>query len=250
MKKKEDSKNTLIFISAGDNEKFATYAIDNLSENADIVIFFYGKEINNKFIEKSKHVFIGKGTKFNALKSIYETNPNIIKDYDYIWVCDDDIEIIKGSLKNMIEEMKRISSNISSPAHSRKGKISYSAMRAPLFGKKIRKTNFVEMTCPIFSKWLLIEFLNDYDSSLDGWGIDWWYMNTALRNNNSAYVHEAFIIRNPHDTEKANGREIDKAKSTPDRQKQWATAKTKNSLIEWEVKIIQKIKLPKKNSSQ
>ena len=67
----------------------------------------------------------------------------------------------------------------SQPAFSGLGKIShdFSRQQTP---DGIRIVNVVEVTCPLFQRAKLAAFMDVYDGSLVGWGIDFWYSNFSM----------------------------------------------------------------------
>ena len=69
-------KNHAIFVSAGDRQTFATYALENLRDTFDILIFQYGsKELEHHHKMGVRLLAQGTGSKFNALKEIFRKPP-------------------------------------------------------------------------------------------------------------------------------------------------------------------------------
>jgi len=223
----------LIFISAGDRETFASFASKNLTGNFDLVIFYYGKNQEKADnLRQSATVFaVGSGTKFNCLKCIHEKMPDLIKSYDTVWVCDDDTVPVKGNIKDAPDILKKFHLKVLSTAHAHEGKISHQVM-LPLPGCHIfRYVNFVEMGWPLFSSDSLIDFLNIYDGSLDGWGTDWWFMNYFDANHQMvAGIVDKVVFLNPRDSQKEGGySEINLYINIKDREMQWMKQRIKTT---------------------
>lgn len=226
----------LIYISAGDRETFATYAAENLSARFDIAIFYYGKDLNKAAsLEKQASIFaVGSGTKFNSYKLMLEKYP-ALAEYESVWVCDDDIIPYSKEIADLPTLLKTFNLKVISPAHSSDGKISHDIMLPHKGDQTLRYVNFVEMTCPLFSSDALNQFMHDYDGSLAGWGIDWWYLNFFKADDELvAAVADKYEVINPHDVQKHGlGREIDKFLGTKQRRAQWLKIMKKHGFKEW-----------------
>lgn len=220
--KELDPKKNTIFISAGDSEVFATYSKKNLIKKFNIVIFYYGNNrMKEIFLRDGVNIFlVGNGSKFNALKYIYD-NKYLEKADGYIWVCDDDIVVSDFKrIDELYESMSLYRASLASPSHSVRGKISFAHMKRSPFTSGVRKSNFVEMTCPLFSVRYLKDFLDEYDYSLAGWGVDWWYSNFFKSKELGILIFDYISIFNPY--ARANGeREIDRYLPSVQRRLQW-----------------------------
>lgn len=230
------SKN-LIFISAGDRETFATFSANILANDFDLAIFNYGSEVDHSLFSASKLFATGKGTKFNALREIYRRNKFFFYQYESIWVCDDDLIIEKGDCRLLPLLVNNFGLKVVSPSHSIKGKNSHAIMLPVQANIFFRYVNFVEMGWPIFKTKYLCEFLDKYDGSLDGWGIDWWYLNFFQANLRPvAGIIDSIVCRNPFESEKlGGGRELDKYLNNQSQLVQWEEAKNKFELNEWKM---------------
>ncbi len=236
--KAEQSRNSnLIFVSAGDRETFATYASSYLADRFDVAIFFYGRSKARKSrLEQAATMFsIGKGTKFNSLKQWLSLAPHMLDPYETVWMCDDDVIPVSGDIRSVPEALRAFNMSVVSPAHAANGKISHRIMLPEPGDHVLRCCNFVEMTCPLFRKDALAGFIGEYDGSLAGWGVDWWYLSYLEADSNPvAGVMDNVVFYNPFDREKRGGRrEIDRYMSTPGRRRQWGRAKRRYGFHEW-----------------
>lgn len=75
-----------------------------------------------------------------------------------------------------------------------------------------------------------------YDGSLDGWGIDWWYLNEFnARDLPVAGIVDSVIFLNPHDKDKPGGkRELDRWADNRVQLQQWLRKREEVGLVEWE----------------
>jgi hypothetical protein len=227
-----------IFISAGDRETFATYALKHFSKDFDIYIFYYGDGNRTFLCEQVTFYATGKGTKFSTLKKIMDLYPDRFSQYDSVWVCDDDIQPVDGDIALLTTIISEFGLKVLSPAHSPLGRISHTIMLPDSGTELFRYVNFVECTAPMFSSKALLEYMQFFDASLDGWGTDWWYMNVFEANIKPvAAIVDSVVIINPLESEKEGGyREIERVASNESRKTQWINAMKKYGLKEWEHK--------------
>lgn len=230
------SKRDLIFVSAGANETFASHALDELSDWFDVAVFDYSGAIRDELASRAHLYAVGKGTKFNALQQLHQLLPGYLGQYESVWVCDDDLILEHGDARNLTLLVKNFGLKVISPAHSEHGKMSHELM-LPFNGNHLfRYVNFVEMGCPMFGTQHLIDFLSVYDGSLDGWGIDWWYLNEFnARDLPVAGIVDSVIFLNPHDKDKPGGkRELDRWADNRVQLQQWLRKREEVGLVEWE----------------
>ncbi|MDE2516289.1 MAG: hypothetical protein KGL12_09715 [Rhodospirillales bacterium] len=155
------------------------------------------------------------------MKSLFDEDPELFDQYDYIMVCDDDIIFPERGISIACSLAQRYDFWISQPSFAADSTISHGITRNHHQG--IRITNFVEMTCPIFRRDKLIEFLQVYDGSLVGWGIDWWYCNLfqAQRFHKFAIFDQISVTNPPAHRKRGGIREIDRLQPAEQRKAAW-----------------------------
>ena len=229
-----------IFISAGDRESFASLALERLSRDFDVLIFQYGSDVEAraKYLERADLVATGRGTKFSNLQDIFRTAPAAIERYSTIWVCDDDLEPEWGDLRLLPAICEDFHLKVVSPAHSRKGKISYDFMTPKIGTHLFRYVTYVEMGCPLFPTKDLTSFLNQYEPTQGGFGDDWWYLNVFNADKvKCAAIVDAVTMVNPHDAKKSGGyREVELLGKIADHRASWREARELHHLREWDRK--------------
>jgi hypothetical protein len=149
-----------IFISAGKQERFATFAIKNLVDQWDIILAWYPPEPPPPHLRPFLFAH-ARGTKFTLLKDCYQ---QYLASYRNVWLCDDDIAITTGTAEMLLNT----NFQVVSPAHCPSGKISWEIMK-PVNNSLLRQTDFVEMTAPLFNQAALSEFMAIYDKSVVGY---------------------------------------------------------------------------------
>ena len=139
-------------------------------QDFDYLIFVYDDtKFNEKIFQNCKFI-CEKGKRWYFMKK-YAT-PEYCKEYDYIFVWPDDIDIDNFSYKNFIDIMERNNLEMAQPALSHKSHYSHSITLKQ--DKKLgRLTDFVEIMVPVFSReaWSkFYEMMEDYNYC--GWGYD------------------------------------------------------------------------------
>jgi len=217
----------LVFTSAGDKSNLHHWLKGE--RNFDLWISYYGDKENN-YLDLSDYYIARKGGKFPNFYYIHQKWGDILNNYQAIIIMDDDIIIDALAISRLFEIREQYDLWILQPSFDVRGKISHPITKVkPL--SFLRYTNFVEITCPLFRKDKLDEFMRVYDPVLVGWGIDWWFLDLLVHGNRDkvAIIDEVSCI-NPHDRQKGQQREIDRLQDTPTRMKTWENIKAKHNI--------------------
>lgn len=246
-------KDIAIFTSSGDNDTFGKYAIENLSDDCDIFINYYGKNYEDFLFFKNHATFCSmtQTTKFVALHQIYQSTS--IKQYNCVYVFDDDCVLIDGNLLDLYQLMMRYNLKLIAPSQSDEGKVNISIMRHQSGNHIIRYTNFIEMNFPVFSQQALSKYMEVYDGQLCGWGNDWWFCraNNSHIEENCA-VCDNIIVKNPTNNSKKHTyglltdhtysdiqkSDIDNYMTKGDRRNQWIGVMINHRVREWDRKTL------------
>ena len=241
----EQGRRWCIFTSAGDRNAIRLWLKGNTQHKWDLVIAYYGDdgEEFSELAKSSSYAFRTKGGKFQNLKKLVAQKPEFFDQYSHVWVCDDDIHMSAAQIDEAFAIAEFYQFWIAQPAFSPRGKISHLINEYAGSHCDYRLVNFVEENTPIFLRERLIQFLNVYDGSLFGDGMDWWYLNFFkanelghLRNFYKANELGRFAIIdriqviNPLDEEKGR-REIDQLEPLAGRRAKWAEVMAKYGLV-------------------
>lgn len=226
----EQKNKYLVFTSAGVNSNLTHWLKGE--RNFDLWVSYYGDE-DNKFANEADYYIAKKGGKFPNFHYCYNKWREIIKGYDAVMIMDDDLIFSGSDISKLFKLQEEYNLWLLQPAFDRRGKVSFSITEVHAF-TKLRYTNFIEVTCPLFQKEKLVEFMDVYDPLLIGWGVDLWYSEIMskqdIKHNKIAIIDEVSCI-NPRDKTKQNkAREIDKLQSTDIRRQVWGTIQLKNNL--------------------
>jgi hypothetical protein len=219
----------LVFTSAGDRSNLRSWLRGR--RDFDLWVVYYGDRPGT-FREESQFYLSRKGAKFQNLHHCYERFGHLIAHYDAVMVLDDDIVIDATAISRLFDIRRQFGLWALQPAFRPRGKISWDITRVRPTAK-LRYTNFIEMTCPLFRRDKLDAFMAVFDPELVGYGEDWWFLKTLGRDLacHVAIVDEITCV-NPHDRSKGGAREIDRISSKSEREAVWERVKQRHGLDE------------------
>ncbi len=146
---------------------------DKDNKQFDLCLLFYHDEIND--IEKYNDVdyfFHLKGFKYHMIYELLtKIHPEWLKQYDYFYFLDDDIEISTNAINELFSLSKTFNSSVSQAALTQDSFCSW-----PMF-KQIKSSYFrfvgqIEVMAPLFDKTALKKCLPSFNFNKSSWGID------------------------------------------------------------------------------
>ena len=213
-----------VFTSAGDRHSIDGWLSPEPRGTWDLITAYYGDDEREfeRLRAASVYAFRNKAAKFQNLRHALSLEPKLLDHYEFVWVCDDDIVMTSDQISKMFRTAEQFEFWVCQPAFSSLGKISheFSRQQTP---DGIRIVNFVEVTCPLFQRAKLAAFMDVYDGSLVGWGIDFWYSNffNARGNARFAVIDSVLVINRRDEDKPGNFREIDRLQTPRERQASW-----------------------------
>jgi hypothetical protein len=226
-----------VFSSVGDHSNLLNWFKNDLNPNWDLIVAFYGDR-DDEFERISSHAVFStkiKGSKFQNLKEVHKNNTNLFEKYEYILVCDDDINFEIGNISELFQKAAEYDFWVCQPAFDKSGRVSHKITACYGDEYSHRIVNFVEVTCPVFKAEKLSAFLEEYDGTLVGWGIDWWYsIFLNSRESGKFSVIDEIVVLNPRDEQRPGGmREITKLQSDVVRYNMWINTAKERGLSEF-----------------
>lgn len=214
----------LVFTSAGDRSNVDRWLKGR--RNFDLWISYYGDE-PGRHAELADFYTVRRDSKFGNLKFVYDTWPHLLTPYQSVLVTDDDLLISGRQMSRLFELREELDLWLLQAAFSPLGKISWDITRAQ-WPCRLRFTNFVEMTCPLFRKDKLDAFMGVFDPILTGTGTDWWFMQSlGERIEGKVAIVDAITCTNPFDRTKGGVRECDRLDSESERTAAWNKVRAK-----------------------
>lgn len=298
------SKPALVFTSAGDRSNVQQWLTGGAEpRDWDLFVCYYGDAAAPACLAAADRGERRKGGKFPNLHAMYEADRGFFEQYDAILVADDDLEVDAPAISAMFEVRRALDLFVVQAAFDeRQSKSSWrhtvtehgdlwrreqkkprpgTMSSADLFAlrdawrylrlgyggeHRVRFTNFVEVTCPLFRTDALLDFLRRaYDPRLVGWGVDWCFCQHTLRGIDAKgwcdgslqtviAIVDSIVVVNPLDAAKRGGeaaggeaagggadcggevpaiREIERLQSTHHRQSAWAEVAKERKLIQY-----------------
>ncbi|MBS1212781.1 MAG: hypothetical protein H6R26_1398 [Proteobacteria bacterium] len=209
----------LVFTSAGDRANLHRWL--SPTRSFDLWVTYYGDE-GERHRDVADFYAARKGGKFPNLQHAYRTNPEIFRRYDAVMVMDDDVIISGEDIDKLFQLRKELGIWILQPAFSPLGRISFPLTRVNRTCR-LRYTSYVEMTCPLFQRDKLDNFMAVYDPVLVGYGCDWWFVDSLGDDivGKVAVVDEITCVNPLVFMKKGGGREIDRLQSLQKRKEIW-----------------------------
>ena len=220
---------SLVFTSAGDRSNVRHW-LQGRRREFDLWVNYY--DDGASALQSLADIYSArKGTKFQNLHYCYSRWPEIFSQYEAVMVMDDDIIIGADGLTRLFDVRRELDLWALQPAFRISGKLSWDITRVRPT-TRLRYTDFIEMTCPLFRRDKLDAFMAVYDPQSMGYGEDWWFLRTLGpdRGLHVAVVDEVSCI-NPHDHTKG-GREMDRISSHEQRKAMWQRTKARYNLDE------------------
>jgi len=218
----------LVFTSAGDNNNVSEWLIG--PREFDIWACYYGDTVFNCAEHVEFHVS-KKGGKFPNLQYIYQHYQKQLEKYEAVFVLDDDIIISATDINRLFEIREQHDLWLLQPAFNPRGKISHPITERIPFCF-MRYTNFIENGCALFRKDKLDDFMDVFDSTLVGYGTDYWFIDSLGPDivGKVAIIDEVTCI-NPYDHTKDGGkREIELLQENAMRARNWEIIKEKHNI--------------------
>ncbi len=182
----------------------------NPSRSFDLWVTYYGDK-GDRYRDVADIYTAHKGGKFPNLLNAYRTNPEITQHYDAIMVMDDDVIISGENIDRLFRLREELDLWVLQPAFSPRGRINFPITQVNRTCR-LRYISFVEMTCPLFRRDKLDNFMKVYDPVLVGYGCDWWFIDSMGDDiaGKIAVVDEVTCVNPWILMKKGNGREIDR----------------------------------------
>ncbi|MGF6605536.1 hypothetical protein OKW45_000436 [Paraburkholderia sp. WSM4175] len=137
----------------------------------DLILSYYGKD--KKFADdfaKTIHRF--KGSKWEGLHDFMLRNAELVLQYRYIWLPDDDILTDVQTLNEFFDYVERENFALAQPSLDQRSYFSHATtLQNRAF--EFRETNFVEVMVPCFSSNALHAIKDSFGWTSTGWGLDY-----------------------------------------------------------------------------
>jgi hypothetical protein len=191
-------KSNLVIITCGSNSLHQFWEKNHKTDsNFDLALLIYDNSTYNDINSKeAKFIQVEQGIKFKLFNTFLKTNPQILDEYEYFLLFDDDLLCTIDDLSEFFDIIKKHNFDLAQPSLTQDSYYSH----IPTLNHNnsyYRLTNYVEIMCPAFSR----RFLKDIKSIFDeievgvGYGLEqYWYEVLDNYKGISKYLGKVGII--------------------------------------------------------
>lgn len=167
----------LIIVRGGDASLHPQWLMEK-KRNWDLALSYYG-DFPDRYKGQYEYLHLFKGSKWQGIKDFVEKNMNIIMEYEYVWLPDDDLFSDGKNISNFFEICKILNLTIAQPSLTRYSYYSWPITLQVKSKQKLqvaRITNFVEIMAPCFNVKNFPLFSNSFGENTSGFGYEflWW----------------------------------------------------------------------------
>ena len=169
----------LVIVRAGDHSLHPRWLDDDGNRSWDLLVSYFGDD-TEKYYRNDIIRIDGKGPKWPALKELIESQSDLIRRYDYVWLPDDDIDCRGQEIDRLFDLCRRHNLLLAQPALTSNSYFSWGVtIRNPF--TRMRFTNFVEIMVPCFARDFLMRCVPNMAENFSGWGLDFLWSLLAAR---------------------------------------------------------------------
>ena len=168
------SRRNLLVLRAGDRSLHPGWlALESANRNWDLHISYFGNR-PDPFGALPGGVSLSreKGPKYLGLADCFERHPHFLEHYDWIGCPDDDLEVAMGSWSQIFDIAAESGASIAQPSLDARSYFGHSVTLQRRH-YRYRRTNFVEVMCPVFTRETLRDLLPLFRESKSSWGVDY-----------------------------------------------------------------------------
>jgi hypothetical protein len=217
------NKRNLVVVRAGDGSLHPGWLAAASERNWDLVVNYFGDD-PDRFRDPGVVRIDSKGPKWPALHELFTRTWDGWRDYERIWLPDDDLECTAADIDRLFDICAGFDLHLAQPSLSWDSYIRLIlTARNPNFA--LRYTSFVEPTAPCFSRQALERVVPTFGAVVSGWGLDYvWprYLdNPALQ----CAIVDRIQVRHARRTGEPDAQWAKQAGRTPLDEMNWLLAK-------------------------
>jgi hypothetical protein len=165
-----EPRRNLVIAAVGNSSQHNSWLPDSSARTFDLALIYYGDQ-SGTFRSGADIYVERKGFKFPLIADLCDELGQVLDNYDFVWLPDDDIATITADINRLFEIARQYQLPIAQPAIAT-GDVSYQSMRVQP-NLLLRYTRFAEVMCPVFSRAALASARPTFRETVSGWGIDW-----------------------------------------------------------------------------
>lgn len=187
------SRRNLVLLRAGDTSIHSHWLnAPGQERNWDLIVNYFGDDPD---------IFRGgdwlridsKGPKVPGLYDFIRSHEQLVRQYDYIWLPDEDLHCTCQGINRLFDVCREQRLKLAQPSLTHDSYLTFPiTLHSPLF--RLRFTTVVEMMAPCLSSSALWQLLPTMNDNLSGWGLDFvWPAMLAGQPSSVAIIDEVQI---------------------------------------------------------
>jgi len=157
----------LVIVRAGDSSLHPGWGRHEQSSPWDLYVSYFGERATCPY--DGDDVVAFKGPKLAGVANYLSIRPNLLPEYDYIYLPDDDLETTAADISRLFDLMESCSLSLGQPSLSYDSFVSRNiTLHNP--NVLVRYTNWVESMAPCFSTDALALCQHTFTCNRTGWG--------------------------------------------------------------------------------
>ena len=160
----------LVVVRAGDASLHRGWIAGPQAPEFDLIVSYFGDDPTAYRSPAERRVDF-KGGKWNGIADLFARDPDLLNEYDYFWLPDDDIETDTATVNGIFAAMREHGLDLAQPSLTVDSHYTYlSFLKCAPFA--VRYTSAVEIMAPCVRASLLRKALPFVANSPSGWGLD------------------------------------------------------------------------------
>jgi hypothetical protein len=131
------------------------------------------------------------GGKYDSIYALF-LETDLIGQYDYIWLPDDDIDTTPADIDALFVAMRRYDLALAQPSLTRDSHYTYFLLNK-CRGFTLRYTNFVEIMMPCFRSSHLQDVCSEFEGNMSGFGLDHTWCRIGEGLNGAAIIDDIAV---------------------------------------------------------
>jgi hypothetical protein len=164
------ARRNLVVVRAGDESLHPRWLEGNGERNWDCIVSYFGDDPNLFRVDDVIRID-GGGPKWQGLHDVFVKSPELLQNYEYVLLPDDDLLMCKDDINRLFEICETHKFEVCHPTLTWDSYYSH-FITLHNTGTRIRYTNFIELMAPCLSRRLLIETLSLFANTVSGWGLE------------------------------------------------------------------------------
>ena len=185
-----DRKN-LVIIRAGEKTLHRAWLENSTNRSWDLIVSWYGSTEYEPVADE--RVMLIKGGKWDGLYKTITALPDLLDQYDYFWLPDDDIATDCDTINRVFDLMRQHGLNVGQPSLSWNSYFTYFVtLNVP--GLHLRYTNMVEVMVPCLNVKTLRQVLPLFAETMTGFGLDWVWTRLDEKPERKAAIFDCITV--------------------------------------------------------